>query len=188
MSTASDNLPAIAGGDELAASSLLPGAYEELRRMAAARMVGEAAGHTLQATALVHEAWMRLQVENGRAWQSRAHFFGAASEAMRRILVESARKRACLKRGGNPLRVELEDYQAAATMADEKLLSVHEALTELETLNSERARVVVMKFFAGLTNLEVAETLGISERSVNRHWLCAKAWLGSKMRNEGREI
>jgi RNA polymerase sigma factor (TIGR02999 family) len=185
MSKANVNLQVIAPDDEAVSSGLLPGVYEELRRMAAARMAGEAAGHTLQATALVHEAWMRLANDEGQAWQSRAHFFGAASEAMRRILVESARKKARLKRGAKPLRVELEDDNAATTTTpDERLLLVHEALADLETVNPDRARVVVMKFFAGLTNLEVAEMLGISERSVNRHWLCAKAWLGSKIGNE----
>lgn len=183
MSKESISLQTMVLGGERAGSSLLPGVYAELRRMAAARMAGEAAGHTLQATALVHEAWMRLATEEVQVWQSRAHFFGAAAEAMRRVLVESARKKARLKRGCNPMRMELHDHEPVST-PDEMLLMVHEALKELATVHPERTQVVVMKFFAGLTNLEVAEALGTSERSVNRHWLCAKAWLGSKLRFE----
>jgi RNA polymerase sigma factor (TIGR02999 family) len=171
-------------GAEMQVSGLLPEVYEELRKMASARMAGEAAGHTLQATALVHEAWMRMEGNSSEGWQNRAHFFGAASEAMRRILVESARKKARLKRGGNPLREDLDDHEPSIAGADENVLLVNEALSELETLNPERAKVVVGKFFGGLTNAEVAESLGISERSVNRHWLCAKSWLGSKLRDD----
>jgi RNA polymerase sigma factor (TIGR02999 family) len=177
-------LQAIGRGEQHASSELLKLVYDELRKMAAARMAREAAGHTLQATALVHEAWLRLAGDDDQAWQNRAHFFGAASEAMRRILIESARKKARLKRGGDQQRVELEEIELADATPDEKLLLINEALDELEAENPERARVVVTKFFGGLTNKEVAETLGISERSVNRHWLCAKTWLFLKLRDE----
>ena len=170
-------LQAISRGEARASAQLLPLVYDELRRMAAARMAGEAAGHTLQPTALVHEAWLRLAGDEGRGWQNRAHFFGAASEAMRRILIDNARKRSRLKRGGRQQRVELEELDLAEAAPDEKLLLIHEALSALEAENPERARVVVMKFFGGLTNQQVAESLGVSERTVNRHWLCAKAWL-----------
>jgi RNA polymerase sigma factor (TIGR02999 family) len=171
-------------GDKQASSELLPLVYHELRQMAAARMAGEAAGHTLQATALVHEAWLRLAGDHDNVWQSRAHFFGAASEAMRRILIENARKKARLKRGGGQSRVDLEELELAGVTPDEKLLLLDQVLAELERRHPERAQVVVAKFFGGLTNKEVAETLGISERSVNRHWLCAKAWLFLKLRDE----
>lgn len=177
-------LQAINRGDQRASSKLLALVYDELRRMAAARMAKEAAGHTLQATALVHEAWLRVAGDDDQVWQNRAHFFGAASEAMRRILIDAARKKARLKRGGDQQRVDLEEIELADATPDEKLLLINEALNELETENPERARVVVAKFFGGLTNREVAETLGISERSVNRHWLCAKTWLFLKLQDE----
>jgi RNA polymerase sigma factor (TIGR02999 family) len=180
-------LQAIGRGESQASAQLLPLVYDELRRMAAARMAGEAAGHTLQATALVHEAWLRLSGPDGQTgpvWQNRAHFFGAASEAMRRILIDNARRRFRLKRGGRQQRVELDELDLAEAAPDEKLLLIHEALTELEAENPERARVVVMKFFAGLTNHQAAESLGISERTVNRHWLCAKTWLFLRLHKE----
>ena len=177
-------LHAIRRGTAGTSAHLLPLVYEELRRMAAYRMAGEGAGHTLQATALVHEAWLRLAGDDSREWESRAHFFGAASEAMRRILIESARKRSRLKRGGDQQRVDLGSLDLAATTSDEKLLLINEALDDLERQNPERAQVVVAKFFGGLTNKEVAETVGNSERSVNRHWLCAKTWLFMKLRDD----
>ena len=182
-------LQAIGRGEALASAKLLPLVYDELRRMAAARMAGEAAGHTLQATALVHEAWLRLSGPEGRAepgpvWQNRAHFFGAASEAMRRILIDNARRKSRQKRGGRQQRVELDDIDLAEAAPDEKLLLIHEALSALEKENPERARVVVMKFFGGLTNVQAAEALGVSERTVNRHWLCAKAWLFLRLQEE----
>jgi RNA polymerase sigma factor (TIGR02999 family) len=177
-------LEAIGRGETQASARLLPLVYDELRRMAAARMAVEAAGHTLQATALVHEAWLRLGGGENQLWQNRAHFFGAASEAMRRILIDNARRRARLKRGGEQQRVELDDLHLAEAAPDEKLLLIHEALAALEKENPERARVVVMKFFGGLTNGQVAETLHISERTVNRHWHCAKTWLFLRLQDK----
>lgn len=176
-------LEAINKGESQAAEKLLPLVYNELRSLAAARMARESAGHTLQATALVHEAWLRLTGgENVQTWQNRAHFFGAASEAMRRILVDHARRKAGLKHGGGQQRLNIEDLELAGAATDERVLLVEEVLGELERSNPERARVVVMKFFGGMTNEEVAETLGISRRSVDRHWECAKAWLFRKIR------
>ncbi|HEX9045619.1 MAG TPA: ECF-type sigma factor, partial [Verrucomicrobiae bacterium] len=169
-------------GESQAAEKLLPLVYDELRRLAASRMAQQAAGQTLQATALVHEAWLRLGQDPGQVWNSRGHFFSAASEAMRRILIDRARKKASLKRGGDLVRVELDDLQLAETTPDEKLLLIDEVLAELKAVNPERAAVVVRKFFGGLTNKETAESLDISERAVNRHWECAKAWLYLKMR------
>jgi RNA polymerase sigma factor (TIGR02999 family) len=170
-------LQAVGRGEKKASEELLPVVYEELRRLAAARMAREAAGHTLQPTALVHEAWMRLVEGGSRSWENRAHFFGAASEAMRRILVESARRKGRLKRGSRPEKMPLHEMELAQLSPDENILLIDEALKELESLDPERSRVVVLKFFGGLTNTEVAQNLGIGERSVERHWSFAKVWL-----------
>jgi RNA polymerase sigma factor (TIGR02999 family) len=169
-------------GDKNAPDELLTLVYDELRKLAALRMAREAAGNTLQATALVHEAWLRLFGSGQPPWRSRAHFFGAAAEAMRRILIERARRKARIKHGGGLERVNIDSLQLAATTPDEKLLLINEALHELESENPERAKVVVMKFFGSMTNKEAAETLGISQRTVNRHWLCAKTWLLLKVK------
>lgn len=177
-------LQAMEDGDKNAPEELLPLVYEELRRLAALRMSQEAAGHTLQATALVHEAWLRLTGAGQPPWQNRAHFFGAAAEAMRRILIERARRKARLKHGGGQERVDIDSLELAETTPDEKLLLINEALLKLEEENVERARVVVLKYFGGMTNKEVSETLGIGVRTVNRHWLCAKTWLFWKLRGE----
>lgn len=170
-------LDAINRGESQASESLLPLVYNELRDLAAARLVQETAGHTLQPTALVHEVWLRLAGAGSKDWKSRAYFFAAAAEAMRRILVEHARRKARLKHGGGQVRLNLEDLDLAEPAPDDKILLVDEALEQLERSHPERARVVVLKFFGGLTNKEVADTLGISERSIDRHWVCAKAWL-----------
>ena len=178
-------LRAVERGEKQVAEDLLPLVYEELRRLAAARMAREAAGHTLQPTALVHEAWLRLVKEGDRTWQNRAYFFAAAAEAMRRILVEHARRKARLKYGGGQERFNLDDLDLARSTPDEKILLVNDALEQLEAEQPERARIVVLKYFSGLTNKDVAETLGIGERTVDRHWVCAKAWLFRKMQGQG---
>jgi RNA polymerase sigma factor (TIGR02999 family) len=168
--------------DARASEELLPLLYNELRRHAAVRMAGEAPGQTLQPTALVHEAWLRMSGQDGRVWQNRAHFFGAASTAMRRILIERARHKATLKRGGNPLRLDIEKLDPCAASPDEKAILIDEALGRLEEHDPEKARVVVMKFFEGLTNREVAESLNVTERTVERHWAYAKVWLYQSIR------
>jgi RNA polymerase sigma factor (TIGR02999 family) len=170
-------LHAVRCGDGKASEELLPLVYNELRKLAAARMAQEAAGQTLQATALVHEAWLRMVGEGDQTWQNRAHFFGAAAEAMRRILVENARRKSRLKRGGGQIRLDIEGLDLEATTPDDKILLMDEALELLKAHDSEKARIVVLKFFGGLTNQEVAENLGVSERTVERQWAYAKAWL-----------
>ena len=170
-------LDAVSKGDDQAASELLPLVYDELRRLAAARMAQETAGHTLQPTALVHEAWLRLAGGGRQAWQNRAHFFGAAAEAMRRILIERARRKSRLKRGSGQVMLDIADLDVAATLPDDMVLLVDEALEEFKTEEPENARVVTLKFFGGLTDREVAEITGVTERTIRRQWTYAKAWL-----------
>jgi RNA polymerase sigma factor (TIGR02999 family) len=170
-------LDAVARGEKQASEDLLPLVYEELRRLAAARMAQEAAGHTLQPTALVHEAWLRLAGSEQRLWQNRGHFFGSAANAMRCILIERARSKARIKHGGGQVRVDIQNIDVAEKTPDEHVLLINEALDQLEREDPEQARVVVLKFFGGLTNQEVAEHLGIGERSVDRHWACARVRL-----------
>ncbi len=177
-------LQAIGRGEGRTLDELLPLVYDELRQLAAARMARESAGHTLQPTALVHEAWMRLVSDGDRTWKNRAYFFGAAAEAMRRILIESARRKSRLKHGGGQERLNIADLELADTTPDEKVLLINDALEQLEAEHPERARVVVLKYFGGLTNKEVAELLGVGERSVDRHWVCAKEWLFRKVRSQ----
>jgi RNA polymerase sigma factor (TIGR02999 family) len=177
MSDVTQVLEAIGRGDGRASDELLPLVYDELRRLAAARMAQEAAGQTLQPTALVHEAWLRMVKDGERNWQNRAHFFGAAAEAMRRILIENARRKSRLKRGGDQARIDIEQLELAATTPDDKVLLIDDALERLQAEDPEKARIVVLKFFGGLTNQEVAENLGVTERTVERQWAFAKAWL-----------
>jgi RNA polymerase sigma factor (TIGR02999 family) len=158
-------------------STLLPLVYEELRRLAAARMAGERAAHTLQPTALVHEAWVQLEGRGGREWQNLAHFFGAASDAMRRILIDRARRRARLKHGAGQVREDVHQIDPADLPPDDAVLLIDEAIATLEREQPEQARVVVLKFYGGLTNLEISRHLGVGERSVDRLWACAKARL-----------
>jgi RNA polymerase sigma factor (TIGR02999 family) len=177
-------LQAMGRGGNRTSEDLLPLVYDELRRLAAARMAQEASGQTLQPTALVHEAWLQLVGAGERTWENRAHFFGAAADAMRRILIDNARRKSALKRGGGRERLNIEDLALAAASPDDNVLLIDEALEELEKEDPEQARVVVLKFFGGLTNQEAAEALGISERSVDRQWSCAKArmfrWIGAQ--------
>ena len=184
MSDVTQILERVEKGDGKAAEELLPLVYEELRKLAAARMAQEQSGQTLQATALVHEAWLRLVHSPDQSWENRAHFFSAAAEAMRRILVENARRKSRLKRGGGQERVGLEQLELAETTPDEKVLLINEALEKLEKADSQKARVVVLKFFGGLTNQEVAVNLNLTERTVERHWAYAKAWLFREIRKE----
>ncbi len=164
-------------GDGKAAEELLPLVYEELRKLAAHKMAQERPGQTLQPTALVHEAWLRLAGAENQHWNSRGHFFGAAAEAMRRILVETARRKARLRHGGGAERVPLDGLEIPEAVPEERLVQVSEALDHLAEEQPEAAQVVKLRYFAGLANRQVAETMGLSLRSVERHWTWAKAWL-----------
>ena len=167
-------LESVGRGESKATEELFPLVYEELRRLAMVRMAREAAGHTLQPTALVHEAWVQLVGAGGRTWKNRAHFLGAAADAMRRILIDNARRKSALKHGGGQERIAIEDLEITATTPDENILLIDEALQWLEGRDPEQARIVSLKFFGGLTNEEVAESLGISLRTVKRQWVMAK--------------
>ncbi len=169
-------------GEARAAEELLPLVYDELRRLAALKMAREAPGQTLQATALVHEAWLRLVGETHQSWKSRGHFFAAAAEAMRRILIENARRRRALRHGGALVRVDLSDVEPAADRGDDRLFEVSEALEELALLDPFQAEVVKLRFFLGLKVEEIARLRGVSEKTVRRQWTHARAWLFERIR------
>ena len=180
-----------AAGDQVAAEKLLPLVYDELRKLAAARLAQERAGHTLASTALVHEAYLRLVSggqENGEqaetTFANRRHFFAAAAEAMRRILVESARRKNRLKRGGDQIRIELTEFEIALPEPREDLLELDEALERFATEDKEAAEVVKLHYFAGMSLLEIAELLGVAPRTCYRYWAFAKAWLKRELANE----
>jgi RNA polymerase sigma factor (TIGR02999 family) len=178
MSDLTHLLDAAAAGDRKAAADLLPLVYDELRQLAAARMAAEAPGNTLTATALVHEAYLRLVGPADAArWDNRGHFFAAAAEAMRRILVDAARRKRTKKHGGRRHRVELADVPARPDVADEQLLALDAALTRLAAEDPVAARVVELRHFAGLSLEDAAATLGLSRATAYRHWTYARAWL-----------
>jgi RNA polymerase sigma factor (TIGR02999 family) len=177
MSEATLVLNAIETGDAKAADQLLPLVYNELRRLAASKMTNEAVGQTLQPTALVHEAWLRLVGDQTPKFQNRAHFFAAAAEAMRRILIERARQKRAARRGGGQRRVELEQVELPFPGDDDQLLAVNEALEQLAAAHPVEAEVVKLRYFVGLTHDEVAEALGISVRTAKYYWAHARAWL-----------
>jgi RNA polymerase sigma factor (TIGR02999 family) len=177
MSDVTRILNAAERGDPNAAEELLPLVYQELRRLAAARMANEPAGHTLQPTALVHEAWLRLAGDQPRQWAGRGHFFAAAAEAMRRILIERARRKRAVRHGGGRQRVDIDDVPVAAPARDDQLLAVSEALDKLAANHKIEAELVKLRYFVGLTNDEAAELLGISLRSAKYYWTHARAWL-----------
>jgi RNA polymerase sigma factor (TIGR02999 family) len=184
MSEVTRILTAIAEGDTAAAEQLLPAVYDELRRMAAQKMAREKPGQTLQATALVHEAYLRLAKPGETPhWDSRAHFFAAASEAMRRILVENARRKQRLKRGGG--RDREEETEIACAETPERLLALDEALERLAGSNPQAAELVKLRYFAGFTNAEAASLLDISPRKANKVWAYARAWLREEIGDEG---
>ncbi len=167
-------------GDDSAAAQLLPLVYDELRRLAAAKMARESPGQTLQPTALVHEAWLRLGGSNQPAWQNRAHFFAAAAESMRRILIDNARRKRAVRHGGALAKVSADQTGfdlAAPTENDQELLLVHEALAAFEKHDARKAELVKLKYFAGLTLEEAGSVLGISERTAKRDWAYGRAWL-----------
>ncbi len=176
-------LHAAADGQEQASEDLLPLVYQELRRLAAAKIAREQPGQTLQATALVHEAYLRL-VGDGtsqRGWDGRTHFLAAAAEAMRRILVEAARRKARIRHGGALKRASLDEVRIEAGVREDKLLALDEALTELAAEEPLKAEVVKLRYFVGFRNDEVAEALGLSVSTVERYWAFAKAWLFERM-------
>ena len=177
MSNVTEILIAIDQGAPARADELLPLVYEELRKLAAARMAQESPGQTLQPTALVHEAWLRLVGNAIPRFDGRAHFFAAAAEAMRRILIDHARRKRALRHGGGQARVDIQEVEIAAAARDDELLAVHEAVDKLAAEDVGLAELVKLRFFVGLTNKEAAEVLGVSEPTVERRWAFARAWL-----------
>ena len=176
-------LVAVGRGDPQAFQKLFPLVYDELRGLAARRLAQEKPGQTLQATALVHEAYMRLVgADEAPEWESRGHFFAAAAEAMRRILVDSARRKRAEKRGGGRGRLDLHDVDLAAPAPPGDLLAIDEALTKLEAHDPPKARLVKLRYFAGLSEDDAARALGISRATAHRHWRYARAWLLSELR------
>ncbi|HYT94366.1 MAG TPA: ECF-type sigma factor [Gemmataceae bacterium] len=185
MSEVTRILSAIEQGDPHAAEQLLPLVYDELRRLAAQRLAQEQPGQTLDATALVHEAYLRLvDAEQAQQWNSRGHFFAAAAEAMRRILVENARRKASLKRGGDREREEFPESELVAPAISDDLLALDEALTQLAATDAVAADLVKLRYFAGLTGPQAAEALGLSARTADRTWAYARAWLLKKIQPE----
>ena len=178
-------LSAIDQGDPQAAAELLPLVYDELRKLAAQRLVQERPGQTLQATALVHEAYVRLvDVDKEQAWNGRGHFFAAAAEAMRRILIDRARRKTTAKLGGNRKRLDLEQLSLADDGREADLLALDDALTAFEQHDPQAARLVKLRYFVGLSHQEAAEALGIGRRAADRLWALARAWLYQRLSGE----
>ncbi len=177
-------LSAAAKGDPRAAGELLPLVYEELRRLAAAKMALETPDQTLQPTALVHEAWLRLTGDENRRWNDRTHFFAAAAEAMRRILVDNARRKCARRHGGGQLRSELPEIASPVCGSDDQILAVNEALEKFASQHKQKAELVKLRYFVGMTIDEAAEVLGISEGTAKRHWTYARAWLAEEIRDQ----
>ena len=182
----------LGGGDQNAASQLVPLVYEELRRMASQYLRHERPGHTLQATALVHEAYLKLAGQRDAKWQNRAHFFGVASQLMRRILVDYARAQLRNKRGGKQPRISLDDSLLVSADRTDELLAINEMLARLEAMDLRQGRIVELRYFGGLTIDETAEVLHISSKTVLREWNLAKAWLYGKLKehhgDDAREL
>jgi RNA polymerase sigma factor (TIGR02999 family) len=178
-------LAAASTGDPAAAENLLPLVYDELRRIAALQLAHEKPGHTLQATALVHEVYLRIVTPGGeQAWDNRRHFFAAAAEAMRRILVESARRKHRLCHGGDRERVDLEEHDLAIEAPHEDVLALNEAFEQFAMKEPQKAELVKLRFFAGLEEQEAADVLGISRTTAARHWAYARAWLFDRLRDK----
>jgi RNA polymerase sigma factor (TIGR02999 family) len=186
MSHVTQILSAIEHGDPSAAEQLLPLVYDELRKLAAQKLAQEKRGQTLQATALVHEAYLRL-VDGDKAphWNNRGHFFAAAAEAMRRILVDQARRKLSLRRGGNLQRQPLEDHEIEAPEPSLDMLAVNEALERFQSIDATAAQIVKLRYFAGLTIPQAAEALGISTSTADRSWAYARAWLHAALKQDG---
>jgi RNA polymerase sigma factor (TIGR02999 family) len=170
-------LESIEHGDPKAADELLPLVYTELRKLAAAKMSNEAPNQTLQPTALVHEAWLRLVGEDNPKFANRSHFFAAAAEAMRRILIDQARRKRAVRHGGDQQRVDLDGVEVAMPGDDDELLAVNEVLDRLAAAHAVQAEVVKLRYFMGMTNVEAGQALGLSERTVQNYWAHARAWL-----------
>jgi RNA polymerase sigma factor (TIGR02999 family) len=178
MSEVTHILSAIEQGDANAAEQLLPLVYDELRKLAAQRLAQEKPGQTLQATALVHDAYLRLvDTDQAQRWNSRGHFFAAAAEAMRRILVESARRKLRLRHGGEFQRQNMDDCELASAQTPDELLALNDALDQLTLANAQAAELVKLRFFAGLTNEDAAASMGVSPRKANQIWAYSRAWL-----------
>jgi RNA polymerase sigma factor (TIGR02999 family) len=183
MSDATLLLTAIEQGDRNAAGELLELVYDELRRLATSKMAREAPGQTLQPTALVHEAWLKLVGAKSPKFENRAHFFSAAAEAMRRILIDRARRKMTMRHGGGCERVVLEEQDLVAPNLDEQMLAVHEVLDKLATEHPQQAEVVKLRYFAGMTNEETAQVLGVSVATVKNYWTFARTWIFCEIRN-----
>jgi RNA polymerase sigma factor (TIGR02999 family) len=184
MSEVTRILTAIEAGEPRAGEELLPLVYDELRHLAARRLANERPGQTIQATELVHEAWLRLLGKDNTHWNGRRHFFGAAAEAIRRILIERARRKQSPRGGGDLQRVDVEELEIAAPMNDEDLLALHDALDELAGLDPQATELIKLRFFTGLTHSEAADLLGMSRSAADRTWLFARAWLFQRIRPE----
>ena len=182
MSDVTHILQRVEQGDPAAAEELLPQVYEELRKLASSRLAGEGAGQTLQPTALVHEAWLKLVKAGPQQWNSRGHFFCAAAEAMRRILIDRARRRKRARHGQGLARVDLDQVDVAVTTDDDTLLQVNEALERLAAAYPDKAQLIQLRFFAGLSIEDAARSLGISPATAKRHWSFARAWLYAELR------
>lgn len=182
MSDVTRILKELEHGDVKAADELLPLVYGELRKLAAFKMANEAPGQTLQPTALVHEAWLRLTGDEHKKWEGRAHFFGAAAEAMRRILIDNARRKKARRHGGGQQRVNIEEVELGTDMDDDQLLALDEALQKLAARDRPKAELIKLRYFAGLTIEEAAQVLNISAPTAKRWWTYARAWLYSEIR------
>ena len=186
MSEITRILTAIEQGDARSTDELLPLVYQELRRLAAQKMANEPAGHTLQPTALVHEAWLRLVDSPNQSWQNRAHFFGAADEAMRRILIARARRKQTQRRGARAEHLDVDELEIASPTPDDQLLALNDALDRFAGLEPQQAELVKLRYFVGLKIEEAAEVLGISEATAKRWWAYARAWLFHETRADSR--
>lgn len=182
VSNATQILEALAQGDPTAADELLPLVYQELRKLAAHKMAGQAPGHTLQPTALVHEAWLRVAGNHPGRFAGRAHFFAAAAEAMRHILIDSARRKRAARHGGGQARVDIEEVELASLADEDELLAVHEVLDKLAAEDPKKAELAKLRYFVGMTFEEAAEVLGISVATAKRHWTYARAFLYEEIR------
>lgn len=183
MSDVTRILQSIESGDAKAANELLPLVYEELRKLAAAKMANESSNQTLQPTALVHEAWLRLTGNENVKWNGRAHFFGAAAEAMRRILIDNARRKRALRHGGNQQRFNVDEIEIAAPEKDDELLAINDALEKFAAVDKQKTELVKLRYFVGLTIDESAEILGISAPTAKRWWTYSRAWLFRQIQN-----